>query len=448
MWKKIIACLFVLGLWGPPAPALEPNEILVVANTDCPASVRLARYYCEKRGVPPGNVLPVSLGPRLRDQLSRGDYDSRVAGPIRRTFVTRKDLGKIRCLVTTYGVPFKVGRREPLTGYEGQLKELRQLQQQEKDALVQLEQKGQTATTAYQQHQARSFQLQMDIDRITGRETDAALDSELALILCNAYELYRWQPNALRVQGPQLFQTLMISRLDGPNYGVAKGLIDKALAAEQKGLAGVAYIDSRGLFAKNAYGYCDQSLRDLAVLTRLRTGLAVREETTEALFPPGSCPQAALYCGWYSLKKYVDAFQFVDGAIGFHIASFEAASLHDPNSTEWCPALLMHGITATLGPVNEPYLFAFPEPRAFFAALFDGHCLAEAYYLTNPFNSWQMVLLGDPLYRPFPKAPPAPDGNGTPAASPNRVEGVPPSNRGQDARDTVSSEKNATLHGP
>ena len=89
--------------------------------------------------------------------------------------------------------------------------------------------------------------------------------------------------------------------------------------------------------------------------------------------------------------------------MGFHIASFEAVSLHDPNSTEWCPALLMHGITATLGPVAEPYLPAFPEPKAFFNELFEGRCLVEAYYRTNPFNSWQMLLLGDPLYRPFRK---------------------------------------------
>jgi uncharacterized protein (TIGR03790 family) len=202
---------------------------------------------------------------------------------------------------------------------------------------------------------------------------------------------------------PQPFKTLMIARLDGPSYGIAKGLIDKAIAAEEKGLTGVAYIDSRGLFGKDLYSFCDQSLRDLALLVRLRTSLPVKEERTAELFPPGSCPQTALYCGWYSVGKYVDAFEFAEGAVGFHVASFEAVSLRDPNSTQWCPSMLKRGITATLGPVAEPYLHTFPEPKAFFGALFDGHCLAEAYYLTLPFNSWQLVLIGDPLYRPFKK---------------------------------------------
>jgi uncharacterized protein (TIGR03790 family) len=127
----------------------------------------------------------------------------------------------------------------------------------------------------------------------------------------------------------------------------------------------------------------------------------VKEERTAALFEPGSCPDTAIYCGWYSVSKYVDAFEFAPGAVGFHIASFEAANLRDPNSTQWCPAMLRKGITATLGPVAEPYLHSFPEPKAFFSELFSGSCLVEAFYRTNPFNSWQLVLIGDPLYRPF-----------------------------------------------
>jgi len=42
------------------------------------------------------------------------------------------------------------------------------------------------------------------------------------------------------------FRTLMVSRLDGPGYEIIKGIIDKALTAEETGLKGIAYIDSRG----------------------------------------------------------------------------------------------------------------------------------------------------------------------------------------------------------
>ena len=45
---------------------------------------------------------------------------------------------------------------------------------------------------------------------------------------------------------------------------------------------------------------------------------------------------------------------------------------------------------------------AFPVPEVFFSVLIDGYyTLAEAYFLSLPYLSWQMVLVGDPLYRPF-----------------------------------------------
>ena len=385
------------------AYALDPNEILVVANADIADSVRLARYYCQKRGLPRGYVVPVSLGRPLRGSISRSDYEKRLAKPLRRIFATRMDLADIKCLVTTYGVPYTVGPRGPLARSEEGLPQLRQALEQEKAAMAELEAKQQGGSADHTKRSRRALLLQMDIDRMAGSETGASVDSELSLVLGGAYELYRWQPNLLRSTAPQAVRTLMVCRLDGPSYEIAKGLVDKAIAAEASGLTGTAYIDSRGIFEKDTYGHYDQSMRDLALLTQLRTTLPVREERTQALFEPGTCPQAAIYCGWYSLRKYVDAFDFVPGAVGFHIASFEATSLRDINSTQWCPAMLRDGITATLGPVAEPYLHAFPEPQAFFSELFDGRCLVEAFYRTKPFNSWQLLLIGDPLYTPFRK---------------------------------------------
>ena len=244
----------------------------------------------------------------------------------------------------------------------------------------------------------------MGLDRLTGKETQASLDSELSLVLFGDYELYRWQPNHYRDDSPDApFRVLMVSRLDGPSPQIAQALVDKALAAEKTGLHGTIYIDARGVRDNSDYGRYDQSLRDLASWAQAHTTLPVKLDDAPTLFAPGSCPNAALYCGWYSLTKYVDSFEFVEGAVGFHIASFEAADLHNPNSSQWCPAMLRHGITATLGPVDEPYLTAFPLPLDFFKELLEGRCLAEAFYRTNPCNSWQMVLIGDPLYRPFRK---------------------------------------------
>ena len=390
--------------------ALEPEGILVIANSDIAASVRTAQYYCAKRKVPAANILALPLGTNLSDTITRADYEKQLAKPIRKKLSSRKFAGRIKCLLTTYGVPIKVGGRGPLKGQEDKLKQLKKLAEQEKNKIKQLEQSGgaNTSTSGQMKDIKRKLaKLQSEIDPIVGKETGACVDSELSMVLFGNYELYRWQPNKLNNSVPGLsFNTLMVSRLDGPGVQVAKRLVDKAISVEKTGLRGFAYIDSRGI-AKDkkpySFGYFDQSLGDLAVFTRLRTAITVKLEQTEELFAPGACPQTAIYCGWYSLKKYVDAFDFVDGAIGYHISSWEAVDLRDPNSSQWCPAMLADGVTATLGPVAEPYLHSFPEPREFFLELFRGRCLVEAYYHTKPFNSWQLVLIGDPLYRPFKK---------------------------------------------
>lgn len=401
------AVLAIILLFARAVSALEPHEILVIANKDIAESVALARYYCQKRDVPQENILELPLGASLRDTISRSDYDKQLAEPIRKDFLTHERIRKIKCLLTLYGVPFKVGGRGILAGQEGRLADLKAAAEQEKKNIEHLKQEGAADSDEYKQATARLAQLQLEIGWISGAETNASVDSELSMVLYEIYDLYRWQLNMLKGDTMGLhYRTLMVSRLDGPSNTIAQGLVDKAMAAEKTGLHGVAYFDSRGIKDDNLYGQFDKSLLALAELTRLQTDLPVVEERTAALFAPGACPRTAIYCGWYSVGKYVDAFDFVDGAIGFHIASFEAGNLRDPNSTQWCPAMLKDGITATLGPVAEPYLHSFPDPGEFFRELYDGRCLVEAYYHTAPFNSWQLLLIGDPLYRPFKQQTP------------------------------------------
>ena len=125
-------------------------------------------------------------------------------------------------------------------------------------------------------------------------------------------------------------------------------------------------------------------------------------DTQEALFQSGDGRAAALYCGWYSLREYVDAFEWQTGAVGYHIASGECSTLKKEQSRVWCKMMLEKGVAATLGPVNEPYVESFPVPAIFFSLLIDGTLtLVECYTASNPFWSWKMVLIGDPLYRPF-----------------------------------------------
>ena len=186
---------------------------------------------------------------------------------------------------------------------------------------------------------------------------------------------------------------------------LAKQMIGKAMLAEQSGLSGKVYLDARGLKPKKALGYgdYDQSLRNIADFIKEKTSYPVILENTKKRFQHvGEAPQVGLYAGWYRLRHYEDAFTFNPGAIGYHMASGEAVSIHKPKEKGWCKNALERGITVTIGPTSEPYLDAFPKPAEFFGLMLTGrYTLVEAYYLSTRHASWRMVLFGDPLYNPW-----------------------------------------------
>jgi len=140
--KVIKTGVLVVLMCSGAGHALEPDEILVIANSNVTASVRIAQYYCARRGVPVGNILALPLGTGLSDAIARDGYEKRLAEPIREKLSSPEFAGKIRCLLTTYGVPIKIGGRGPLKGQEGRLKQLKELAEQEKNKIEQSEQKG------------------------------------------------------------------------------------------------------------------------------------------------------------------------------------------------------------------------------------------------------------------------------------------------------------------
>lgn len=237
-------------------------------------------------------------------------------------------------------------------------------------------------------------------------ESQAAFDSELALLWWPNYPKYRWVINPLdwksgdKASRPQ--HTLMVMRLDGPSVQTVHDLIETSIRVEKEGLRGEVVLDARGKPPTEPYGVYDQTIRNLAELLQAKSKLKVVLDNKETLIPENSEQDIAIYCGWYKLHHYVSPGKFNPGAVGFHIASAEMVSLHNPSETGWCRNLLNAGVTATVGPVAEPYLQSFPPADEFFPLLMTGKLqLAEVYWKTTPWASWMQCAVGDPLYTPY-----------------------------------------------
>jgi uncharacterized protein (TIGR03790 family) len=413
--------------------AVEPAEVFLLVNKSVPESSEVALHYCAKRSVPRDNVIELEL-PSGED-ISRKEFDTKLLLPLRAALKDRRE--KVKVLVSTFGVPLRVGRpeltataRDELSRIEPELAvlqaedhcrqhELKLLESPVKENAVAVElqqqlQKARDRSLA----ELRRLERQRDRLAFSGlQEATACVDSELALIWWGDYELRGWQVNLLHHQVPEKLRKekppiVMVSRLDGPTAAIAKGLVDQAVKVEKKGLSGKVYVDARGIGYNHkedpgyGYGGYDASLREMAKLLEKDGGLEVTLDDKPELFAPGSCPKCALYCGWYSLAHYVDCCSFVPGAVAYHIASSEAVSLRDAASKQWCKCLLQDGVAATLGPVAEPYTIGFPKPAEFFGFLATGkYTLVECYYRTLLLNSWMTVLVGDPLYNPYANCP-------------------------------------------
>lgn len=392
--------------------ALTPEEVVVVANKMTWHSCDLAKYYMTKRGIPKENL--IELKAPAGEHCSREDYDRYIASPIR-AFLMKHDpvSSKFRCLVLMYGIPLRV--YPPELTPEDQ-KRLSELQKEQSSIHEQIERKAEQEQDKKELARLKEAEarIKKQIDRARKTLQGAAVDSELALVREEHYPLDYWVPNKYFVgyRGQKIENmpqnVIMVSRLDGPSEEIVRRIIDDSLQTEREGLRGTAYFDARwpdpGDKKITGGAFYDRAIHNAAHLVEKSKLMTVVLDSQEKLFQPGQCPNAAFYCGWYSYGHYVDAFTWARGAVGFHIASAECTTLKGKGSQVWCKVMLEKGVAATIGPVTEPYVQAFPPPDLFFALLIDGRLtLAECYALSNPFWSWQMVLIGDPLYRPFKK---------------------------------------------
>ncbi|HEY1376575.1 MAG TPA: TIGR03790 family protein [Gemmataceae bacterium] len=429
-WTRAAAAVLV-GLFAPGlAAALGPQDVCVLYNRNLPASKAVADYYCQRRGVPTANLVPLDVPDA--EEISRAEYETRILAPARAALKDHRPPARV--LLTVYGVPLRVGPKQPTDADKAALAKIKpdldaaaaevkkltnsitflkeDVQKDPKSPLAPLIPEKEAELKEARQ---KLSGLEERVRLLTHDESTAAVDSELMLLWIDNYPLARWVVNPLYWQNPasrRRSPVLMTARLDAQTPDMAKRLVDDALRAEATGLAGKVYVDARGIKydpkadpAGTGYGGYDESFREAAHLLQGPAKMDVFLENTEELFPAGACTDCALYCGWYALKNYRPCCKFVPGAIAWHLASLEMTSLRNPGK-EWAGNLLRDGAAVTLGPVAEPYTVGFPKPEEFFGFLVTGeYTVVECYARTQLLTSWMGCLVGDPLYNPYGRSP-------------------------------------------
>lgn len=376
--------LIWFGLTGFPAvlcAAPTPESVAILYNSTLPESRQLAEIYREARGIPSENVIALDM-PQKAD-ISREEFNQTILKPLRDQFEYRswwkrgKDreglllpvVNKIRVLVLMRGVPLRI---QPIP--------------------------KPPAPPA-----APNTPPPPPPDPINGHD-EASVDSELALfgvetlptdgVLQNKF--YQSEKSIKDVNLPFLVLT---ARIDAASLATCERMIHDAIEAEKTGLWGRAYVD-----IANKFPLGDQWLEEVVKANESLGIPTVVDRFNDTLPKNYPMTDTSIYYGWYdsdvSGPFLNSSFRFRKGAVAMHLHSFSALQLTNPNKN-WSAALLERGAAVTVGNVYEPYLHLTHNFSIIQKRLLAGDTWVEACWAAMPAASWQGVVLGDPLYRPF-----------------------------------------------
>ncbi len=372
--------------------AAEGDEVLVIYNSRVADSKAVAQYYARKRAVPDSQVVGFDLPDG--GSISRSDYTTLLQQPLLDWMSTNGLAVWTRDQVPSGG-PVSAGTRYTLV--RSRIRYLVPC----------------FGIPWYIQHDAALVEGTNGLPGVLNRN-DACLDQDLCLLPRIGH--FRWagmtgnpfgnSTNASEMQPTK--GAFIVTRLDGPTPDIARSIVDKAIEAEARGLWGHAYIDLRSI-KDGPYQRGDVMITNAATAAKrlgFETFVDTKPETLGVGYPMS---QIGLYVGWYE-SHIVGPFvapemEFLPGAFAYHLHSYSGANVRSRDEN-WIGPMLARGVTCTMGCVAEPYLDFTPHPGVFLERWgYLGMTFGEAAMTCHPVLSWQTVVIGDPLYRPFRLTP-------------------------------------------
>jgi uncharacterized protein (TIGR03790 family) len=356
---SLVVLAAILGTPGVVSAQGAANVLLVV-NDSSQLSRKIGEYYARRRAIPVKNVCHVRTDPK--EEIPRAQYDREIAAPIAGCLARNQLIEQIFYIATTAGLPLRIAGVLALDG---------------------------------------------DI---------SAVDSELTLLYTDRKVGH---PHALKggVPNPMYrrrnakfshdqFPIYLVTRLAAYDFEGVKASIDACLQATNRGKF---VIDLKGSGNDG-----DAWLREAAI--QLPKERVIFDETAKVLYDQ---TDVIGYASWGSndknrQRRFV-GFHWLPGSIATEFVSTNGRTFARPpetwNISDWnSPKLwfagspqtmtadyLLEGATVATGHVTEPYLGMTPHPEFLLPAYYSGRNLAESFYLSILWLSWQNIVVGDPL---------------------------------------------------
>lgn len=373
---RVFLCLLSAWFVTATAWAQTPDNVLVVVNEESPASIEIGEYYARARAVPAEQVARIKTS--TDETVSLEDYSRTIERPLAEWIAKRGLHDRILYIVLTKGVPIRIrgtgGREGTVSSVDSEL------------------------TLLYR--------------KLVGLPTSLIGRQDNPYFLGN-------RPIAQATRFTRFDSDIyLVTRLDGFTVADVIGLIERARAPVREGRfvfdQRTNFVDSGG---DRWLGLAAERLQD--------AGRGVLLEKTREI---ASVDDPVLgYYSWgsndASYRRRGPGLAFAPGALAGWFVSTDGRTFVEPPA-DWVPGpstkppgmfgsgsqsiaadLIREGVTGMSAHVDEPYLDGTARPQVLFPAYTAGFNLAEAYYLSIPFLSWQNVVIGDPLCAPFRDAP-------------------------------------------
>ncbi|MEQ1884668.1 MAG: TIGR03790 family protein [Bryobacteraceae bacterium] len=372
--RRVIAGLGLLVVFAAQASAqtqkaapaanegLSPARVLLVVNQNSPDSVAIGDYYILRRRIPEGNVCRIAV--LVQEEIPRPVYNDAIAPAVSKCLREKNLVDSVYVIVTTLGVPLRI------RGSNGE------------------------------------------------QGDQSSVDSELALLY---FDLKTGKPHPIagsivnpffgrrsQVFSHPEFPMYMVTRLAAYDVATVKAMIDRSLAAKNRGRV-VLDLSAPDDAAGNNW------LRDTAI--SLPADRVLFDESEKPVY---GAQDVIGYASWGSNDGHRDrrfpGFRWLPGGIATQYVSSDGRTFARPpenwkSRTRWddpmymfggssqglSADLLQEGATGASGHVYEPFLIYTPRPDHLLPAYYQGRTLAESFYLALPVLSWQNVILGDPL---------------------------------------------------
>ena len=332
-------------------------NVIVVVNQNSADSVQLGNDYCEKRGVPPQNLLRLTNWAGGAIEWSLADFESALHTPLLAMINARGLTNQAELVVLSMDIPYRILASDPYQSHNGTTSALFYgFKNDVAPPIVCL-----PACCSLPDASSNSYAFS-ELPFHEATPNTAPTNSYLAMMLTASNLTSADLILSRGVAGDSSFptQTVYLAKTSDPARNVRFAEFDNAiLATHVRGDNSLVWINSDATSFTNLLG--------------LMTGLAL-----------------------FTLP----ANAFTNGAIADTLTSY-SGQLFEVLDQTCALAFLNAGAAGSYGTVWEPcgYPQKFPNPLAYFYQN-RGFSLVEAYY-QSLLNPYQGIVVGEPLSAPF-----------------------------------------------